>query len=504
MIMTTHASFSTKACAALTAAWLALSISMAVASAEDDSVLTFHRDFARSGHFVVPALTFEKARSMRLDSSFEARVAGPLYAQPLYWHPSPSDSGVLLVATENNVVQAIDATTGKELWRRTVGRPVVRGTLPCGNIDPLGITGTPVIDPNTQAIYFDAAVELSNNVRHQVFGLSLKDGSILSGWPIDVAEALQRSGHHFDASVQNQRAALAMIDDSLYVAFGGHFGDCGNFHGWVIGISVHDPRKIVAFETRARGGGIWAPGALSVVGRELFFATGNTLGAQSWGDGEAVIRLGADLHRSDNKRDFFAPSDWKQLDARDADLGGSNPLPLSLAGTNGEQRLLLALGKDRKAYLLDQKDLGGIGGQLLSETVSETAILSSPATYRVGNDVFVAFEGQGARCPPASDGRGLTVLKIAAGSPPKMTTAWCGALRGRGSAAVTTTDENSEAIVWALGAEGDNRLHAFRGDTGEPIFTSEPLRGLRHLQTLIATKDRLYVGADERIYAFKF
>jgi hypothetical protein len=504
MTMTTSASFSTRACAALTAALLALPISSSRAAAEDDSVLTFHRDFARSGHFVVSALSFEKARSLRLDSSFEARVAGPLYAQPLYWHPSPSDSGVLVVATENNFVQAIDATSGKELWRRRVGRPVSRDALQCGNIDPLGITGTPVIDPPTQAIYFDAAIEASNNVRHQVFALSLKDGSILSGWPIDVAEALQRSGHHFDPSVQNQRAALAMIDDTLYVAFGGHFGDCGNFHGWVIGIPVHDPGKMISFETRARGGGIWAPGALSVVGRELFFATGNTMGVQNWSDGEAVIRLGADLHRSESKRDYFAPSDWKQLDARDADLGGSNPLPLDVVGANGDQSFVLALGKDRKAYLLDQKDLGGIGGQLLSETVSEAAILTSPATYRVGNDVFVAFEGRGARCPPPGNGEGLIVLKIAAGSPPKMTTAWCGALRGRGSAIVTTMDGHSNPIVWALGAEGDNRLHAFRGDTGEPIFTSEPLRGLRHLQTLIATQDRLYVGADERIYAFKF
>jgi outer membrane protein assembly factor BamB len=499
----TSASFS-RAWVALATALLALAISLASAFAQDDSVLTFHHDFARSGHFVVPALSFEKARALRLDQGFEARVAGPLYAQPLYWHPSGSDRGVLVVATENNFVQAIDAATGKELWRRKAGRPVFRGALPCGNIDPLGITGTPVIDPKTEAIYFDAAIALSNDVRHQVFALSLKDGSILSGWPIDVAEALQRSGHHFDPSVQNQRAALTMIDDTLYVAFGGHFGDCGNFHGWVIGIPVHDPGKMISFETRGRGGGIWAPGALSVVGRELFFATGNTMGAQNWSDGEAVIRLGADLLRSDSKRDYFAPSDWKQLDARDADLGGSNPLPLNVAGANGDQSLILALGKDRKAYLLDQKDLGGIGGQLLSETVSDAAILTSPVTYRVGNDVFVAFEGRGAHCPPPGNGEGLIALKITAGSPPKMTTAWCGALRGRGSAIVTTTDGHSNPIVWAPGAEGDNRLHAFRGDNGEPIFASEPLRGLRHFQTLIATHDHLYVGTDERIYAFKF
>jgi outer membrane protein assembly factor BamB len=95
------------------------------------------------------------------------------------------------------------------------------------------------------------------------------------------------------------------------------------------------------------------------------------------------------------------------------------------------------------------------------------------------------------------------VLKIA-GSPPRMSTAWCGALRGRGSAIATTTDGHSNPIVWILGAEGDNRLHAFKGDTGQPIFTSEPMAGLRRFQTPIATQDRLYVGADGRIYAFAY
>jgi hypothetical protein len=85
-----------------------------------------------------------------------------------------------------------------------------------------------------------------------------------------------------------------------------------------------------------------------------------------------------------------------------------------------------------------------------------------------------------------------------------MTTAWCGALRGRSSPIATTTDGHSNPIVWALGAEGDNQLHAFRGDTGEPIVTSQPLIGLRHLQSLIATRDHLYVGADGHVYAFIF
>jgi hypothetical protein len=39
--------------------------------------------------------------------------------------------------------------------------------------------------------------------------------------------------------------------------------------------------------------------------------------------------------------------------------------------------------------------------------------------------------------------------------------------------------------------EGDNRLHSFRADNGEPLATPpETMRGLHHFWTLIAAKDR--------------
>ena len=70
---------------------------------------------------------------------------------------------------------------------------------------------------------------------------------------------------------------------------------------------------------------------------------------------------------------------------------------------------------------------------------------------------------------------------------------------------MTTTDGHSNPIVWVLGAEGDNQLHGFRGDTGETLFTGphQAMAGLRHFQTLIATEERLYVAADGVIYAFR-
>jgi hypothetical protein len=211
--------------------------------------------------------------------------------------------------------------------------------------------------------------------------------------------------------------------------------------------------------------------------------------------------------------DYFAARDWQQLDERDADLGGANPMLLDVPSGHGTRHLILALGKDARAYLLDRDNLGGIGGSLVAETVARYPIRTAPVAYPAPDSEFAAFQGPGAGCSASqrgywdwlfsrSGGRsGLTALKIRDGTPPIIDTAWCTVLDGSGSAMVTTIDGRADPIVWILGAEGDNRLHGFRGDTGEALYVSDPLDGLRHFATLIAADGRLYVGADDRIYA---
>ncbi len=479
---------------------LALGLAVAMtgaAAAEPPSVLTYHGHADRSGHFVVPGLTWARARALRLDPSFAPRFSGHLYAQPLYWQPPGAASGILYVVTENDTVAAIDAASGRALWRRRVGTPVPLAALPCGNIDPLGITGTPVIDPATGAIYFDAVSGASGTMRHLIYALSLRNGAVLPGWPVDVTAALAAQGQHFIARDQNQRGALAILSGRVFVPYGGHFGDCSDYHGWVVGVSLGNPSDVVSWHTRARGGGIWAPGGIASDGHSLTVATGNTFGARRWSDGEAVIRLDSSLTRSDQPQDFFTPADWRTLDAHDLDLGGSNPLLLDLPSGNSTQALALAFGKDRRAYVLDRDDPGGIGGALAARTVATQPIITAAAAWLAPGGALVAIAAHGRGCPPGN----LTVLKITAGSPPVITTAWCGALDGRGSPIVTTTNVGAEPIVWVLGAEGDGRLHGYQGDTGAPLYESAPLAGLRHFETLIAVPSRLYVGADGRLYA---
>lgn len=426
---------------------LALSIACAaIGSARAEDTLTYHGGFDRSGNVTVPAVTSERARQAHPDNGFDARIDGHLYAQPLFWRQGESGPGVLFVATESNDVEALDAQSGKPLWKRSLGAPVARSALPCGNINPLGVTGTPVIDPAAQVLYLDAAVGGAAGMRHLVFGLSVRDGTPLPGWPIDVAQALKQHGMAFDARAQNERGALTILNGRLYVPFGGHFGDCGDYHGWVVGISLQQPHDVVAWSTQARGGGVWAPGGITTDGQSLLVATGNTFGASRWMDGEAVLRLSSDLKLSGDRKDFFTPENWRALDARDADLGGTNPVLVDVPGNGGNRAFVLALGKDGDAYLLDRDNLGGIGGSVVNEEVSSRPIRTAPATYPGGGGAFVAFEGPGSGCPAGHAGD-LTVLEITAGERAALRTAWCGAVRGGGSPIVTTTDGHSDPVV---------------------------------------------------------
>lgn len=471
------------------------------------SVLQHHNGPARDGLYVEPTLTRAAAARLHRDPAFRAPIRGPVYAQPLYWAASlPGDRDLVIVATEQNAVHAVDASSGAVVWQRSLGAPVPRRDLLCGNIDPLGITGTPVIDRASRTLFLDAMTtpDGGRTKKHLIVALSLDDGSTRPGWPVDVSASVRRGSLAFDSAVQNQRGALALMGDTLYVPYGGHYGDCGGYHGWVVGVPIGQPEAARAWATRARGGGVWAPGGIAADGAALYAATGNTFGTSTWADGEAVIRLGPGPTFSGQRADYFAPADWRELDATDTDLGGSGPLLLEVPGAR-PSRLVVALGKNGDAYLLDRTNLGGIGATLAQRHVSERSIINAAATYTTATGTYVAFTGRGVGCQGGQSGD-LVALRIASASPPTLRVAWCAAAHGRGSPMVTTTDGRSEAIVWNVGAEGDNRLRGFDGETGRRVFDgggpSEQMALVRRFQTPIVARGHIIVAGDDQLYMF--
>ena len=282
--------------------------------------------------------------------------------------------------------------------------PVPRSALPCGNISPLGVTGTPVIDERARRSISTPRSCAPTGRGTKSTRLSLADGSIEPGWPVDVATAL---GGSFAPTLQNQRGALALFEGKVFVPFSGHWGDCGAYHGYVVGVSIDDPGKVASFSTRARGGGIWAQGGVSSDGKSLFVATGNTVRRNAWSDGEAVLRLAPDLAPPDRDPRLFRAVGLARPRSRDLDLGGTAPIPLDVAGANGARKLIFAIGKSGEAYLLDRDNLGGIGGALATAHVATNIAIASPAVWSAADGVFVALQGNGAHCPPDKPAAGL-------------------------------------------------------------------------------------------------
>ena len=239
--------------------------------------------------------------------------------------------------------------------------------------------------------------------------------------------------------------------------------------------------------------------------KSIYVATGNTFGVSSWSDGEAVIRLRAGPTFAQQPADFFTPADWLALDSTDRDLGGSGPVLLQVVGAT-PAHLIIALGKDGQAYLIDQERMGGIGGAAARKRVSRSSIINAAAAYATARGTYVAFKGSGIGCPGGLPGS-LTVIHIGATSPPTVHVAWCADQRGSGSPIATTTDQTSGAIVWSVGAEGDNRLHGFDGDTGQVVFdgggAGDGMTRVRRFQTPIVAKGRIFVAADDQLYTLK-
>ena len=84
--------------------------------------------------------------SDRLTVSARLALDGAVYASPLVV------DGLTIVATENNTVYAFDAAY-RQVWKQHLGTPSPADERPCGNIDPLGITGTPVYDAATGTVF---------------------------------------------------------------------------------------------------------------------------------------------------------------------------------------------------------------------------------------------------------------------------------------------------------------------------------------------------------------
>jgi outer membrane protein assembly factor BamB len=383
------------------------------------------------------------------------RLDGSMFAQPL------AVQGLVIEATEHDSVYAFDAVTGCQAWRTSLGTSfdAERHKLQCNNILPeLGITATPAVDTQTDTVYVVAFLDPG---RYEMDALDLATGAVRWRHPIDLPAS--------DALQQLSRPALALANGRAYASFGGRAGDCGNYHGFVVGVSAGGQGPDVRFQVSPnRAGAVWAPGGPVVLpGGDLLLTTGNTDETLAYDGSEAVARLTPDLARTD----FFAPANWQQLNRSDADLGSVGPTLL-------DDGHVFAVGKEGVGYLLDQGHLGGIGGQLYTRALAGGCYAIGATAYRAPL-VYVPCD------------HSLTAVRV---SGSRFDVAWRGPDFRSGSPIV------AGGLAWDYDFEGG---YVWGLDAGSGAVRQKVLVGTgEHFVSPSASAGRLYVPARRSLYAF--
>ena len=481
------------------------------------SVLQYHNNASRDGVYIDPVMTKAAAATMHVDTTFAmATHTGPVYAQPLYLAGNGTVSDLVIVATNQNHLIGFNAASGAKVYDQTLAAPVPKANLAslratCGNVDPLGIIGTPVIDGATRSIYLSSEQLSGSNAKHMVYAIDANNGMTRAGWPIDIGTAAKSSNATFNALAQHQRGALAIVGGRLLVPYGGHYGDCGDYHGWVVSIDTATPTQVSAFATRAIAGGIWAPSGIASDGTNVYFSTGNTQAMTNsftppamYGDGNTVFKLPPSLAQTGAMTEYFVPTNWSALDQADDDLGGVGPILVEVPGAT-PSNLIVQFGKDQKAYLINRDTMGGQSAPIAAPTVAGSAIVGAGVAYRTAMGTYALFRGAVSGCPSGQTGS-MAAIRITAGSPPTAAVAWCGGAATNKSPAVSMTNAGgTDALVWIVG--NDNRLRAYDGDTGTVVFNGgaagDVMGASSNFITPIIANGRIFVSANAQTWAFR-
>jgi outer membrane protein assembly factor BamB len=377
--------------------------------------------------------------------------------------------GRIFVATENDTVYALSAATGSVVWSVHVGTAVAAGALPCGDIAPtVGITGTPVIDTARSEIFVVADELVNGTPAHELVGLDTGTGKT------ELSQDVDPSGSTPSALLQ--RTGLTLDAGRVVFGYGGNYGDCGAYHGWVV--SVPEAGGAPAdFEVDGRSGesqgAIWMGGAAPVVDAkgDVWVTAGNGSvhsSSQAYDDSDSVLELSPSL----SLLQYFAPSTWASDNASDLDMATA---PALLA--DGQ---VVAAGKSRIVYLLNGGSLGGIGGQ-------EASVPGA-----CGDDIDGGFATVGTvvYLPCLS---GVAAVQVS-GAPGSLKLLWSSD-SGGGPPVVAA------GLVWTMGQDGV--LYGLDPATGTVEMKATVGAPANHFPTPSIGSGSLLVASADRVVAFR-
>jgi outer membrane protein assembly factor BamB len=429
-----------------------------------------------------PTLTQAAVGGGQFGQVFNTAVNGQVYAQPLVV------GNTVIVATENDWVYGLNATTGAIIWKTSVGQAYT--ITSCDDLTPkIGITATPVYDPNTGSVYVMAMVKQTSGWQFRLIGLDVGTGAITLQQPI-TGHPTNDSHISFHPVPQDQRTALLLVNGWVYAAFASHC-DHTPYAGYVSGVDVETTPVKTTLWTDEAGvsedqAGIWQSqgGLVSDGAGRIFFTSGNGV-SPAKGPGnkppgqlaESTVRLAPNPTTGAlTAKDFFSPANAPKLDAGDKDFGSGGPVGLPF-GTTTFPHIVAQAGKYGRLYLLNRNNLGGrqqnsVGGDedlfeighlaglfgspgVFSDTTTLTAGNAAKANdylYYVGNNDYLrAFKvGVNGSDEPTLTDQANSTFRFGFGS---------------GSPVVTSNGTNANSgIIWVVDSpNGGNGTNAWLG-----------------------------------------
>jgi uncharacterized protein (TIGR03437 family) len=467
------------------------------------NVLTYHNDLSRTGQNLSETiLTPSNVKSGDFGELFREPVDGQIYGQPLYlWGltvPGKGIHNVVFVVTEHDSVYAFDAdsNTGSNtapLWHASFINPaagvtaVPAANLTCDAIAPeVGITGTPVIDPDTGTLYVVAMTleDFGQKYVQRLHALDVETGAEKLGSPVQIEASAPGTGDgnstvRFQPSLYKQRPGLLLVNGVIYTAWSSHC-DSGNYHGWVIGYDSKTLQRTAVYISTPNwdAGSIWQSGAAPAADANgnIYVVTGNgTFDADRGGSdmSDSIIRLSTASGLS--VADYFTPFNAGLLGEKDLDLGSSGALLLpDSAGSPEHPHLLVTCGKEGRVYLVDRERMGHYqpdsDGQIVQSLEAAVGPLFGIPVY-FNNTVYFAAHNDALKAFPISNG--LLSEKPASQS--------AGSLHSLGAVPSISANGPGDGIVWTIDPDA---LHAYdaanlanelyRGSLGSFIKFSTP------------------------------
>ncbi len=326
-------------------------------------------------------------------ASFQAD--GIVMGQPLY--VANLDMGqagthnVIIFGTENDSVYAIDADNpgSTPLWQRSYIDPSEGVTTLPDNFGgrttlggQVGITGTPVIDPSTGALYFVTTLSDNGVAQQWLRSVDVRTGQDYGAGGVQIQASVPGDGKGsvngeiaFDPSVQNQRSGLIEVNGEIVVAWAS-FSDWGVYHGWLMAFDPSTLALKAVFNptTQAQavdaadgpadhggGGAFWQGGAAPAVdanGDIYIDSADGSFNADQGGNNYGDTMLKLQLNGSTFQiADWFTPWDANCIDLDDLELGSSGVALLPTDFTNGAN-LALTTSKEGRLFLVSADSMG--------------------------------------------------------------------------------------------------------------------------------------------------